>query len=206
MEIDQQHWAARPLDRAALDNLHHLNRDFFERLVWSFNLRPEGPARSPAARIGAGLARLAPAQRAELARSPFAFFDGRFSDGAFWSRVTGMVREGPLRAQLSISGNAVFAEPAVSYAWHLSRLDPMAARLMLGMSDRTQSVFAGLTLPFLQQLVIAQPDLMAPRWAGCAAVWRTLWSAARSGLEPLSHARQLGIQLISGERSASLRL
>jgi hypothetical protein len=163
------------------------------------------PCASPPAslpeRIAAGVAQLNVERRRAFAQNPFSLFDAKFGDGAFWTQLTGAVREPTVCAIDSQGGSGMngFNQLALFYAWHLARSDALAARILLGMSKRTQAIFAQLSLPYLQQLARAEPQLIVPRWSDRDTVWQILLGAARLGPAHLAEIRMFGIQLIAGD-------
>jgi hypothetical protein len=201
--MDRQWQTSGVLSGAALDNLYALNREYLEVLARSRPRRPQRRAvRSLPQQIAVAVSQLTPPRRLALAQSPFSLFDAHFIDGTFWSQLTTTVHE-PLVATVCDCPITRFTHAVLFFAWHLTRADPLAGRLLLGMSCRTQSVFEPLTLMDLQQLAARHPSLVTPRWHDRDTVWRILLGASRRGAAHMAETRMYGIQLIAGDLSAS---
>lgn len=106
-------------------------------------------------------------------------------------------------------GSSWFQGPAASrlayltmtHAWHLARLQPLAARLPLGLGDSASSRLAALSLPELGECLDRAGDLrwLRPRWDRQLEVWRELLSAAGSPeVERHEGLRLRGVQLMAG--------
>jgi hypothetical protein len=87
-----------------------------------------------------------------------------------------------------------------TYAWHLSRSQPAAARLLLGMPAASVVLIARFTLPQIQVLAESHPEWLRPRWPARVQVWRELLLAAASGdAMSLERARLRGLTLLAAE-------
>ncbi|MBV8445548.1 MAG: hypothetical protein JOZ92_06495, partial [Candidatus Dormibacteraeota bacterium] len=87
-----------------------------------------------------------------------------------------------------------------TYAWHLARCEPSAARLLLGMSAASATLISGYTLRQIQVLAERRLDWLRPRWPARVEVWRDLLIAAASGEGPaLERARLRGLTLLAAE-------
>jgi len=192
-------WQCSPVfDGSTFDNLYALNRAYLDLLVQAAP-RPREAPQALDERIAWGLTDLEPPARRALAQSPFSLFDARFVDGDFWTGLTRTIGE-PSMADAATDPVAVrFAQMALFYAWHLTCADPIAARTLLGMSDRTRAAFTSLSLTYLLQLACERPELIAPRWQDRETVWFILLGAASLGPQHMSDARMFGIQLIAGD-------
>lgn len=86
----------------------------------------------------------------------------------------------------------------LTYAWHIVRSRPLAARVVLGLQQDESAWLAGLTLRDLGACVERAPGLLRPRWLAHPEVWRHLLSAAASA-EPAEFelARLRGMQLLA---------
>lgn len=101
--------------------------------------------------------------------------------------------EGPAASRL--------AYLAMTHAWHLARLQPLAARLLLGLTDSASARLAALSLPELGECLDRAADLrwLRPRWDRQLEVWRELLSAAGSAeAERHESLRLRGVQLMAG--------
>ncbi len=202
--MERNRWTCSTLlSAAALESLHAINRLYLELLAAGPQPRCSMARPSLLDTVAGGLARLSAERRTALAGTPFSLFDAHFGDGAFWTQLTMVVREPapPGLFERTLPFTVDFAQMALFYAWHLARLEPFAARVLLGMSAQTQRVFAGLPLPYLQQIALEQPQLIEPRWSDRDTVWRILLGAAHRGPEHLACVHLFGIQLSAGDLS-----
>lgn len=191
-------WAQRPnFPAEILSSLHDLNLRFLElaaapegawRICWAPDL-PDGAAEA--------LAALSPDERAAAARCPYALFDLRFHDDAHWQ--SRLHDAGPWRvAEEPAEGGepANFVRLALFYAWHLASTKSSAARLLLGMSERTAAAFRAATLNCIPGLVASETGNLGARWRTSGRFWRALASAAaRPDAHRLQRIRLFGVQL-----------
>lgn len=86
----------------------------------------------------------------------------------------------------------------LTYAWHLAQTRPLAARVVLGLSDDCCAWFAKLGLRELGECAESCLRSLRPRWSDSPAVWRHLLTAAASS-EPTEFelARLRGMQLLA---------
>lgn len=207
---ESRHWLANAvLSAAVLEPLHELNRRWLTLLMQTPRLWPvrSGGTRLPDA-VGATLIALTPERCVEIARCPFSLFTASFNDGAYWRGIAGntAVHEPGPGAQEGAPEEALvsFAELALFYAWHLARVNPAAARIVLGMTDQTLSAFEMLTLTTLQNLAASGQHLLAPRWPDRAGFWLQLLEPASSASPPLD-VRLVGLQMMAAELTSAGR-
>lgn len=87
-----------------------------------------------------------------------------------------------------------------TYAWHLTRSQHSAARLLLGMSGQCAELIAACTLKQITDLAEHHPEWLQPRWPGHIRVWRELLTTAISGeSQALEQVRMRGLQLLAAE-------
>ncbi|HSC08418.1 MAG TPA: hypothetical protein VLD59_16460 [Steroidobacteraceae bacterium] len=203
-------WLANAvLSAAVLEPLHELNRRWLTLLM---NMPRLWPVRSGSGRlpepVGATLIALTPERCVEIARCPFSLFTASFNDGAYWRGIAGntAVHEPRPADQEGAPEKALvsFAELALFYAWHLARVNPAAARIVLGMTDQTLSAFEMLTLTTLQNLAASGQHLLAPRWPDRAGFWLQLLEPAASASPPLD-VRLVGLQMMAAELTSAGR-
>jgi hypothetical protein len=203
MTNESRQWlASAVLSAAVLEPLHELNRRWLALLMRMPRL---WPARSGGSRlpdpISASLLGLTPERCVEIARCPFSLFTASFNDGVYWHGVAGntAVHEPrPTEQQGSAEDPLTsFAELALFYAWHLARVNPGAARIVLGMTDQTLAAFETLTLTTLQNVATSAPHLLAVRWPDRAGFWLQLLES-RSAPSPLD-VRLVGLQMMAGD-------
>lgn len=86
----------------------------------------------------------------------------------------------------------------LTYAWHIVRSRPLAARIVLGLHEADSAWLAGLTLRELGACIEHAPGLLRPRWLAHPEVWRHLLSAAASAAPAeFELARLRGMQLLA---------
>jgi hypothetical protein len=179
-------------------------------------------AEQSAARCGVSSALLQPfgelwraldgAARRRAAACPYLLLDGGFGDPARWRAALGASQVGDAARErytryFTVPAATEVARLVFFYAWHLSRSQPAAARLLLGMAPASVASIARHTLRQIQELAEAHPQWLLPRWPARVQVWRELLLAAGSG-EPvrLERARLRGLTLLAAEaRLASAR-
>jgi hypothetical protein len=203
---DSRHWlASAVLSAAVLEPLHELNRRWLALLVRMPRLWPvrSGGARLPDP-VGATLIALTPERCLEIARCPFSLFTASFNDGAYWRAVAGntAVHESQPSEPEGSGEDALvsFAELALFYAWHLARVNPAAARIVLGMTDQTLAAFEMLTLTTLQNLAASGQHLLAPRWPYRSGFWLQLLESNSN--PPPVDVRLVGLQMMAAELNA----
>ena len=200
------------LDPALLRPLYELNRHWLELLAGPLFGGAVGPGAgrgdwerlSPFDRIAMPVAQLEPSLRSAMAHCPVALFGARFHDGSYWGRISGLycihepvprlTSNEPLddarRAAL-----AGFASLVFFHAWHVIQLNPIAARVLFGMSDPVASIFKEVPLPRLQQLAEAHPQTITPRWMERPLFWRMLLNAVQKGEGYFAEAGILGLHM-----------
>ena len=204
LSSETRQWlASAVLSAAVLEPLHELNRRWLALLVstprlWSARI---ASSRLPDP-VGAKLLGLTPEECAAIARCPFSLFTASFNDGVYWRGIAGntAVREpSPVQADaLSRDDLASFAELALFYAWHLARVNPAAARIVLGMTDQTLAAFETLALTTLQDLAASGRELFAPRWPERARFWLQLIESAVDVDMP-ADVRLVGLQMMAAD-------
>src|ERR1700735_3835677 len=92
--------------------------------------------------LSPGLARqvagLSPAQRAAAANCPYALFDLRFADDAYWRGRLRTIGSWKIADEFKIAAEIVdFVRLALFYTWHLASGAGLTAHLLLGMHANT---------------------------------------------------------------------
>ena len=149
------------------------------------------------------LRRVAPmsaAQRAAAAQCPYSLFDLRFNDEAHWhERLRGA---GPWHiadeaaADTAVQDTENFVRLALFYAWHVASTSRHAARVLLGMSERTAGEFRATTLACLPALAESEARNLTARFWDCSVYWSALVAAAaRTDACRLRKIQLFGLQL-----------
>jgi hypothetical protein len=190
-------WSRQPsFSVEVLSPLHDLNQRFLDLV----GARAGGWRTCGALDLPAGasdqVAPMTAPQKAAAAHCPYALFDLRFHDELHWSaRLQGA-------AQLRIADDgapedtANFVRLVLFYAWHVATTSRYAARLLLGMSERTAVAFRAANLNSLPALVAGETMHLSARFPGCGAYWSALLRAAvRRDERGLRKVQLFGLQL-----------
>jgi hypothetical protein len=151
------------------------------------------------------LAPLSAAQRAAAANCPYALFDLRFADDAYWRdrlRITGgwRIEDEPKAGPDTVD----FVRLALFYTWHVASSAGLTAHLLLGMHSQTAEAFRGVAVDALSELALAEAANLTARWSGCSAYWTALTSAAaRADPAALRRVQLSGLQLAAATQLPS---
>jgi hypothetical protein len=205
-------WSGQPsFSVEVLAPLHDLNLRFLD-LVGA----REGGSRAGGSRAGgwatAGAlelpggasGRLGPmtaSQRAAAAHCPYALFDLRFHDEAHWTARLQGAAQWRVADEAAEEDIANFVRLALFYAWHVATTTRHAARLLLGMSERTAVAFRATTLNCLPTLVASETANLSVRFLESGAYWSALVSAAvRRDEHKLRRIQLFGLQLAAASQ------
>ena len=147
--------------------------------------------------------RLDAAARRRAASCPYLLLDAGFADAQRWGGTTGAqvsdVRE-DLPPYFTMRGALEAARLVFTYAWHVARTQPAAARLLLGMRAPCAAALAQRSLRQAFALADSHAAWLRPRWSTRPEVWQELLAAAASGEElALERARLHGLTLLAAE-------
>jgi hypothetical protein len=151
------------------------------------------------------LASLTAAQRAAAANCPYALFDLRFADDAYWRarlQMNGawMVADEPKADPDTID----FVRLALFYTWHVASSAGLTANLLLGMHSQTAEAFRGVAVDALSDLAFLEAANLSARWSGCSAYWTALTNAAaRPDPAALRRVQLSGLQLAAATQLPS---
>ena len=162
-----------------LAGIHELNRDYVELLI--ARQGDEHFAATLPAAVVAGLAALPSTSRAALAACSFALYSLGFEQQDFWrgecAATADMSSERyPLRHALPAA--SCFAINASFYAWHVTNVQRVAARMFYAMPDAAIDGLMRTSLVDLQRIACATSGLLSPRWS--AMFFHTAYDAART--------------------------
>jgi hypothetical protein len=151
------------------------------------------------------VAELSAAQRVAAANCPYALFDLRFADDAYWRgrlHATGAWR---IADDLKVDQEIVdFARLALFYTWHVASSAGLAAHLLLGMHGNTAEAFRGISVDALPALAQAEAANLTARWSACSSYWTALISAAaRPDPAALRRVQLSGLQLAAAAQLPS---
>ena len=178
-----------------LASVRGLNRRFLD-LAGAGLLTP-GPA--------AQAETLSPAQRAAAADCPYALYDLRFEDDAYWGGRLQAPASWRVADEPPVCPDTIdFARLALFYTWHLALSAGLAAHLLLGIRGSTAEAFRRLSVDALPELALAESANLSARWSGCSAYWTALIrAAARPDPAALRRVQLSGLQLAAASQLPS---
>jgi hypothetical protein len=131
--------------------------------------------------VGSRLGSLSHAQRAAAANCPYALFDLRFENEAYWR---GRLQAGSTERIADEPGadefTRDFVRMALFYAWHVASTSRLAAQVLFGMCGETSGAFRRIPVDELPGLAAAEAANLTARWSDCDAYWTALIGAAAS--------------------------
>jgi hypothetical protein len=140
-------------------------------------------------------------------RLPFALFDLRFADGAFWAgEVAAAAGVQDAAAAGPVDERVVdFARAAVMVAWHLAQTHAACARLAFGASPATIAAIANVPAAAVERLARRVAGALSARFGSRARFWLQFEGcAARPDAPAVDALRRLGLQ-IHGADSARVQ-
>ncbi len=152
--------------------------------------------------VAVHVAPLSAAQRSAAAGCPYALFDLRFHDDAYWRLRLQDSEVWRVADEAGADDETMhFERLALFYAWHVASGQGVKAHLLLGMNFNTVNAFRRITLNQLSALLPAEAGQLSARWGACAAYWRALAAAAAGAdLTALRRVQLYGLQLAAGAR------
>jgi len=195
-------WAREShLSAETLGSLRDLNHRFLDLTAARKGLWAASGA-TASLRLAAQLAPLSAAQRSAAAGCPYALFDLRFEDHAYWQlRLENTAAWSVAEQSMADDDTVTFVRLALFYAWHIASSAGMAAQLLLGMHGATAIAFRRVTLDRLPALVSTESVHLSARWSDCTAYWSALTAAAsRADPAALRRVQLYGLQLSAAER------
>jgi len=137
------------------------------------------------------------------ARFPFLLVDFRLRDLHWWQHVIASPNK-PWKesAWLTVLPRATaikLSRETLMLIWHTVRTDLEAAVVLLGLTPEVADTIAALRLRDLDRIAERQFRQLRPRWEDRPAVWRQLFTCARSTEVDAAHAFVLhALQLTAG--------
>jgi hypothetical protein len=135
-------------------------------------------------------------------RLPFALFDLRFADGAFWSAEVAAadgVQDAPVPPAAD-ERIVAFTRAAIMVAWHLAQTRAAGARLVFGASPSTIAAIAAMPVAAVERLARRVSPALSARFGSRARFWLQFEGcAARPDARSVDLLRQLGMQIHGAE-------
>lgn len=198
------------LEPGLIARLQALNRDYLELIAAKYNAGGQPTHALPLPiRIAESIARLDAKQRHALACTAYSLYSLGFDNVTFWRTVSasGSDLPAPARYGAEIDGaRDVFCEIALFAAWHSAVANPVAARVLYGMSDVVLESLCATPLWLVKRIAADHPRLLAPRWPLNRRFWPDLVRfAAQGDARRLATAQLLGNQLLAVELERARR-
>jgi hypothetical protein len=189
------------LRSATLASLSELNGECLELLAQQARATPGSVLLAEFAR---GWGVLDPPARQRAADCLYLLLDAGFAVPQHWRTHT--VRQvedadgDPYAPFFTVPAAAEVAQAVFTFAWHLSRCQSAAARLLLGMPAACVFELARHTLGQVRTLAARHPRWLRPRWCAHPDMWRQFLGAAAAGeATALERARLRGQTLLAAE-------
>ena len=197
--------AAAWLRLETLESLLELNELGLALLAEQAREAADGMPLRAAAELWRGLE---PPARRRAAACPYLLLDAGFADPQRWRRVAdsqvGDAAPASYAAFFTVPGAIELHRLVLTYAWHLTRTQGAAARLLLGIPAPSAQLIAQCTLRQMHALAEAHPEWLRPRWPGREELWHGLLAAAGSGdARALEQAHIRGLTLLAAELRAA---
>ena len=147
---------------------------------------------------------LDPPMRQWAARLTFLLVDMEFANPDWWHAA----RNHPSQQMRTPLWRGCFPRPSaiqlaratLLVAWNGLRVDPVTARVLLGMAPGVSDVIAGLRFDEIERIAEKRFRHVRPRWDDRLTVWRRLLLAAQGNDEKLMSEFNLhALQLLAGE-------
>jgi hypothetical protein len=191
---------AHPIAQS-LEPIYDLNRRMFALLTASDRDGAEHPDFDPKTSVAVVLREIEPPARQRLALCPFLLLDASFHNASKWRRAD--AQSEPAVATQSIDEPytrvLALARATCLVAWYLARTNPIAARLVLGVSRECARVIAESGLTDLEEIAarLIRERLFKPRWHDRPEVWHRLIRLALNA--PHVPVGVHGLQLFLGD-------
>lgn len=137
-------------------------------------------------------------------RLPFALFDLRFADGAFWAAEIVAAGGGRDAFALPAADERIvaFTRAAIMVAWHLAQTRALCARLVFGASPATVAAIAAMPVASVERVARRVCLALSARFGSRTRFWLQFEGcAAQANERSIELLRQIGLQ-IQGADSA----
>jgi hypothetical protein len=194
-------WAAQPcLSPETLESLAEVNTECLELLCEEASADAPAPLLRELRPLLRGLDAHA---RGRAARCPCLLVDAGFMEVRRWGPAQlAQIQdsEAPARPFFTSVRAVAVMRLVVTYAWHLSRSQGAAARLLCGLSMRCGELLGACSLGHVTRLAELHPQWLRPRWSDRSSVWADLLRAASSGeAAALERIGFRGVQLLAAQ-------
>jgi hypothetical protein len=185
-----------------LEPIYDLNRRMLTLLSQRCRPGTEQLGFHVATSVGLVLREAEPLDRQQLAHCPFLLLNAGFREPNKWQRVSGHEPESCMDAALRAASHTpvlALARGTCLLAWYLIRTNPVAARLVLGVSPECAVLIAQSGVTELQEIAarLVLQQWITPRWHDRPDVWRRLIRLARKTTG--ATAGMHGLQLLLGD-------
>jgi len=197
--VGEEARAAAWLGAATLDSLTELNELGLALLAEQVAL-PGAPPAAALREAGGAWRSLDAAARRRAASCPYLLLDAGFAERERWRCAAGDALRGDGAAFFTVPGALDALRLVLTFAWHLARTQPAAARPLLGMPAMSATALGALTLRQVHGLAERHPGWLRLRWASRPQFWRELLRAAGAGeARALERARLYGLTMLAAE-------
>lgn len=185
----------------SLELIHHINERLLSLMVALSDSAIAGTAQATIlTEVGDALRQLDAAGRRRLVRCPFCLVDAGFRDPNRWRNPQAGPGANALLAGDQQELRVSLARSTFLTAWHLTRTDPVAAEISLGVSPACADVISALSMQEIDLLADQYPHWVQPRWLHRPDIWHRLVALAqRPPPIRLSAVSTRGLQLFLGE-------
>ncbi len=186
--VRESHWSDDQMSSLACLNQRFLDLAGARSGVWQ---------QSHAGALAGRLAPMPEKERAAAAACPYALFDLRFNDAAYWETrlqygSLWRVAEAPVVDEDVLR----FTQLALFFSWHVACTSALAARLLLGMATQTAAALARMPVNDIPALAATEAVHLRVRFGDCGVYWQALMNAAtRQDARVLKRVQLCGLQL-----------
>jgi hypothetical protein len=189
------------LSHATLASLAELNEESLQLLA---EQAPHSPGDLALQQLALRWGALDAAQRARAGACPYLLLDADFAEPQRWRGAAHAESAHPF---FTLPSAQPLAQAIFAFAWHLSRCQPAAARLLFAMPAAGAAYLAERTLREARALAHAHLSRLRPRWWQRPGFWRALLAAAAAeDAAALERVRVHGQTLLAAGLHRGLRV